>query len=86
MFAYLPGADDPAVRASPRVRDDEILVANATQRPVSGFAMVVSLVPRFDHLIHKDEGSEAKIDAVLLEVALSLTFIPFKSVHDEMYT
>jgi hypothetical protein len=81
MFAYLPGADDPAVRAAPRVGDHEILVTDATQSPVSGFAIVIPFVLGFDHLIHEDEGSEAKIDAVLLDVVLPLTFIPFEAGH-----
>jgi hypothetical protein len=82
MFIYLPGADDAAVCAAPCAGEDEILVADATQSPVPGFAIVVSLIIGIEHWTLEDERGEAKIDAVIFDVALPLVFIPFKPIHD----
>jgi hypothetical protein len=81
MFTYFPGADDAAVGPAPCVGNDEVLVADAPQSAVSGFAIILSLILRFNHGILEDQRSEAKVDAMILDVALPLALLPFEAIH-----
>jgi hypothetical protein len=86
MLSYPPGADDAAIRAAPRVGDGEVLVSDATQRPVSDLTVFVPFILVLNNVASEDQSGDAKIDAVIFDVAPPLAFIPFEAIHGSRYT
>jgi hypothetical protein len=58
-----------------------VLVADTTQRAISRFVVAAPLVPGFEDRVAEDPRREAKVDAMVLEVAPPPSLIPFETVH-----
>jgi hypothetical protein len=86
IVPHFPGADDPPLITAPREGDEEVLVADMAECAISRLTMVASFIAGFEHGIVEDQGSEAEIDAVLLDVAPPLVLVLLEPGHQIMCT